>query len=56
MDYLQGTKGADFYTDAAARAVLLNGQVRIDQFESTLRTDRHTASAISTNIPMYFEH
>jgi hypothetical protein len=56
MDYLQGTKGADFCTDAAARAVLLNGQVRIDQFEGTLRTDRDAASAISTDIPMYFEH
>jgi len=56
MHYLQGTEGAYFRTDTTARAVLLNGKVGVDQFEGTFRTDRDAATAISTNIPMYFEH
>jgi len=56
MDYLQGAKGADFCTDPAARAVLFHGKVCIDQFKGAFRADRYAASAISTNIPMYFEH
>jgi hypothetical protein len=56
MDNLQGAKGAYFCTDPADCAVLFNGKVRIDQFESAFRADRYAASAISANIPMYFEH
>jgi len=56
MHYLQGTEGAYFRADTAARAVLLNGKVGVDQFEGTFRTDGDAATAISTNIPMYFEH
>jgi hypothetical protein len=56
IDNLQGTKGADLCTDSAARAVLLYGQVCIDQFEGAFRADRYAAAAISTNIPTYVEH
>ena len=56
IHYLQGAEGAYFRTDSAARAVLLNGKVGIDQFKGAFRTDRDAATAISTNIPMYFEH
>jgi len=56
MHYLQGPKRADLGTHTAAGAVLLNGQVRIDQFEGAFRADRYAASAISTDVPMYFEH
>jgi hypothetical protein len=56
MDNLQGAKGADLCTDSAARAILFNGQVRIDQFKGALRADRDAAAAVSTDIPMYVEH
>jgi len=56
MDNLQGPERADLCTDSAAGAVLFNGQVRIDQFKGAFFTDRDATSAISTDIPMYFEH
>jgi len=56
MDDLQGPDRADLCTDSAAGAVLLNGKIGIDQFEGAFRADRYAASAISTDIPMYFEH
>jgi hypothetical protein len=56
MDDLQGTERAYLRADAAGSAVLLNGKISIDQFESSVRADRYATSARSTNIPMYFEH
>jgi len=56
MDDLQGPERADFCTDSAAGTVLFNRKIRIDQFESAFGADRDAASAITTNIPMYFEH
>jgi len=56
MNDLQGPERADLCADTTAGAVLLNGQVCVNQFEGTLLADRYTASAISTDIPMYFEH
>jgi hypothetical protein len=56
MDYLQRAKRADLGAGSAAGAVCFHREVRIDQLEGALRADRNTASAISTDIPMYFEH
>jgi len=56
MHNLQGPKRADLCADTTTGAVLFNGKIRIDQFEGTLWTDRYAASAVSTDIPMYFEH
>jgi hypothetical protein len=56
MDDLQGPERADFCTDTAAGAVLLYRKIRVDQFKGAFRADRYAASAISTDIPMYFEH
>jgi hypothetical protein len=56
MHNLQSPEGADLCADTTAGAVLFNGKVRVDQFEGPLCTDRYAASAVSTNIPMYFEH
>jgi hypothetical protein len=39
IDNLQGSERTYFRTDSAARAVLLHGQVRIDQFESAFGAD-----------------
>jgi hypothetical protein len=56
MDDLQGSERADFCTDSAAGAVLFDRKIRIDQFKSAFRADRYATSAVSTDIPMYFEH
>ena len=56
MDDLQGSERADLCTDSAAGAVLFDRKIRVDQFKSAFRADRYAASAVSTDIPMYFEH
>jgi len=39
IDYLQGTKRANFCTDSTTRAVWLYGQVCVDQFQSAFGAD-----------------
>jgi hypothetical protein len=56
MNDLQRPQRADLGTDAARIAALLDAEVGIDQFEGSLRTDRHATPAIPADIPMYFEH
>jgi hypothetical protein len=56
MDYLQGAERTDFCADTTTGAVLLHGKVRVDEFQCAFRADRDAAAAISTDIPMYFEH
>jgi hypothetical protein len=39
MHDLQCAKRADFGTDTAARTVLFNGKIRVNQFKGTFRAD-----------------